>query len=253
MLESPESKKQDPLPPGLYVVATPIGNMEDFSQRAISTLSRVDLVLCEDTRSWRRLSSRFDLSNKFQSYHNYNEISRTEQLIGDLKEGSAIAIVSDAGTPAISDPGYRIIKACHENNIKVSPIPGPSAVIAALSASGLELNEFQFLGFAPVKSGKRQKLVERALASEMTSVFYESPHKLLKTLAVIKDLEATRSIVIAREISKKFEEITRGSAEAMYDDYSARKSIKGEFVIIVSRIVPRKNSEKSKSKDSQKN
>ncbi len=230
-----ETTLRDPLPSGLYVVATPIGNMEDLSPRAVSILSRVNLILCEDTRSWRKVSSRFNITNKFQSYHNHNEIARTEQLIEKLEEGDSMALISDAGTPAISDPGYRLIKACHESGVKVSPIPGPSAVIAALSASGLELNEFQFLGFAPVKPGKRQKLVERTLNSEMTSVFYESPHKLLKTLTLIKDLDSQREIVVAREISKKFEEITRGSALEIFEDYSKRKSIKGEFVIVVSR------------------
>ncbi len=225
----------------LYVVATPIGNLNDISQRALETLAEVDLILCEDTRHWRKLAERHNLSTKCKSYHQHNEDGRTQEAITLLESGQNLALVSDAGTPCISDPGYRIVNEAIEQGFTVSPIPGASALIAALSASGLPLHEFQFLGFVPVKSGRRASFLKRALDSNMTTVVYESPYRILKTLDVLANEEPERTIFIARELTKKFEECINGSAQSIFDDFKNRPSIKGEFVLIISGLGKKAN------------
>jgi len=217
----------------LYVVSTPIGNLNDICPRAIETLKSVSLILCEDTRTFKRLASHFSIETKLLSYHDHNEVERSKQIIELLEQGESIALVSDAGTPTISDPGYRIINACHENNYQVSPVPGPSAIIAALSCSGFETHKFVFGGFLPIKEGKRKSTLEEALNYESTSIFYESPYRIVKSLKTLSSLEPKREIVVARELTKKFEEITRGEASVLMEDYSKRPKIKGEFVLLI--------------------
>jgi len=218
----------------LYVVATPIGNLEDISQRALNILAEVDLVLCEDTRHWRKLAERYNLSTRCKSYHEHNEKGRTSEVLGLLEQGQSLALVSDAGTPCINDPGYSVVNQAREQGFEVSPIPGPSALIAAVSASGLPLHEFQFLGFVPVKSGKRATFLKQALDSGMTTVVYESPYRVLKTLEVLATESPERTLFLARELTKKFEETLRASAAEIFENMRNRPTIKGEFVIVIS-------------------
>ena len=217
----------------LYVVSTPIGNLNDISLRAIETLKSVDLILAEDTRTFSVLAKHFSIETKVISYHEHNEAKRAKEVTELISSGKNVALISDAGTPTINDPGYRIVNACLEAAIEVSPIPGASALVAALSASGFETHKFLFSGFLPVKSGKREKALKSALEFESTSVFYESPHRILKSLECLNSLEPAREICLAREITKKFEEFNRGPVQDILEDYKSRPSIKGEFVLLV--------------------
>lgn len=217
----------------LYVVATPIGNLDDISFRAIETLKSVDLILAEDTRHFSKLKNRFEIETVVKSYHEHNEQKRTAEVVELLKSGKSVALVSDAGTPTISDPGYRIVRACRDEDIAVSPIPGPAAFLAALSASGLPTHAFTFEGFLPHKPGKKKKMVQDALAREHTSIFYESPHRILKSLKLIVELDPDREISIARELTKSFEEIITDSSKNVLDQLEKRSSIKGEIVLLM--------------------
>jgi 16S rRNA (cytidine1402-2'-O)-methyltransferase len=217
----------------LFIVATPIGNLEDFSTRAIKTLNSVDLIIAEDTRTSRKLAQRFDIKTHISSYHEHNEQRSAPQLIEMLKSGKSIALISDAGTPTISDPGYVLIKSCSEQGIKVSPIPGPCAAIAALSCSGFETNQFLFAGFPPIKKGKKRKFLEKCLDYDMTVIIYESPYKIIKTLEDIVSIDAQREIVIGRELTKIYEENLRGSAQEILAILKERTQIKGEFVLLI--------------------
>jgi len=215
----------------LYIVATPIGNLEDISQRALRILTEVDFIAAEDTRTTRKLLDRYNITASLISYHNYNERERSPQLIEKLKHGSSIAVVSDAGTPGISDPAYRVIHDAIEENIAVVAIPGPSAFLSALIVSGAPLNSFVFEGFLPHKKGRKTEL-DRLAREERTIVLYESPHRLLRTLQDILGSMGDRQIVIARELTKKFEEVLRGRVSNLAVKLSGR-SLKGEFVIVV--------------------
>lgn len=217
----------------LFVVSTPLGNLEDLSPRAVNTLRTADYVLAEDTRTFGRLAKRFEIQSKTISYHDHNESQRTPEILSLLREGSSIALVSDAGTPTISDPGYRIVRACREDGIPVIPIPGPSAAIAALSVSGFETDRFSFFGFLPVKPGKKEKMVHEALQSDCCVIIYESPHKILKTLALLESIEPTRDLFIGREMTKMHEEYLSGSAKKLHEVFKSRSSIKGEIVLII--------------------
>lgn len=217
----------------LYVVATPIGNLDDFSKRAIAILKSVDLILAEDSRHFSRLAQRYEINTTVKSYHEHNEQKRTAEILELLKQDKSVALVSDAGTPTISDPGYRIVKACRDGGIAISPIPGACAFLAALCCSGFPTNAFTFEGFLPHKPGKRKKMLEQALAREHTSIFYESPHRILKTLAAICELDPSREVFLARELTKTYEETLVGRAEDLLAEFKQRKSIKGEFVFIV--------------------
>ncbi len=217
----------------LFVVSTPIGNLEDLSSRALDTLKRSDLIIAEDTRHFGRLAKRFQIQSKTLSYHDHNESSRSPEILAQLEAGSTVSLVSDAGTPTISDPGFRIVRACREAGINVIPIPGPSAAIAALSVSGFETDRFTFFGFLPLKPGKREKAVREALASDCCVIIYESVHKILKTVGLIAEIEPERQLFVAREMSKMHEEYLSGSAQDLQKDLSARSSLKGEFVLIV--------------------
>lgn len=218
----------------LYIVATPIGNLEDISNRAISTLNSVDLILCEDTRHFSKLANRYEIKTQLKSNHEHNEIKQLDYILDILKSGKKVALVSDAGTPCISDPGYRLVRACHDNDITVSTIPGACAAIAALSISGLPSDKFIFNGFLPVKPGKKEKELQRCLDLEITSIFYESPHRIIKSIDLIAKLTNNeRTIFVIREISKKFETYYRGFPLEVIKEIGTKT--KGEFVIIISK------------------
>lgn len=217
----------------LFVVPTPIGNLEDMTFRAISTIKSVDLILAEDTRTSLKLLNHFDISTPMQSYHMHNEHKILKTIIKKLKSGLQIALISDAGTPAISDPGFLLTRACAEQGIAVSCLPGPTAFVPALVNSGLPCDRFIFEGFLPPKKGRQTRL--KLLAQEKrTSVIYVSPHKLIKTLAEIAEFFGpSRVISVSRELTKLYEENRRGSIKSMLDYYT-KNPAKGEIVLVVS-------------------
>lgn len=220
----------------LFIVSTPIGNLGDISQRALDALSSVDVVLAEDTRKTGMLLQRLGITaKKLVSYFEANEESKTDTVIEWLTDGLDIALVSSAGTPLISDPGFKLVRKCADNNIKVIPIPGASAVLAGLVVSGLPTDKFVFLGFLPKKQGKKEKLLDKALKIGVTVVFYESPFRILKTLELLKTFRSGTElkVVIGRELTKKFEEVLRGSPKELVKEIGDKK-IKGELVVIVS-------------------
>jgi 16S rRNA (cytidine1402-2'-O)-methyltransferase len=228
-----------PLAPGLYLVATPIGNLEDITLRALRVLNHVDRIACEDTRQTQKLLNHFSIQKPTVSYHAHNEIERSRELIEELKQGARIAVVSDAGTPGISDPGAELAHAAIDAGIAVYPIPGANAAISALIASGLAAENFYFAGFLPAKSGARRATLERFAAmgsadEPLTLVFYEAPHRILETLA---DVEATWgvacNIVVARELTKLHEEFLRGPVNRVREDLISRDRVRGEMVLLV--------------------
>ena len=216
----------------LYIVSTPIGNLDDITFRAVEVLKSVDLIACEDTRRTLILLEKFNLAKKLVSYYNYNERQRAEELISHLKSGKNIALVSDSGTPGISDPGYILIKRAIEEDIQVIPIPGPTAFVSALVVSGLPMDEFVFVGFLPHKKGRKTKL-QRLAQEERTIILYESPHRLLKTLNEILEIFGDREIAVAKELTKVHEEVFRGKVSEVLNKLTPDK-IKGEFVIVIS-------------------
>lgn len=220
-------------PGTLYVLATPIGNLEDITLRALRILGNVDLVAAEDTRHTRKLLTHHQISCPLVSYHDHNKMLQTPRLLGMLQEGRSIALVSDAGTPGISDPGYNLIKSALEHAVPVIPIPGPTAAIAALSVSGLPTDRFVFEGFLPIKSGRRQQRLQILSSEPRTIVLYESPHRILKLLEELVDcFGAERSLVVARELTKHFEEILRGTTASVLETLRSR-SIRGEFTLVI--------------------
>jgi 16S rRNA (cytidine1402-2'-O)-methyltransferase len=219
----------------LYVVATPIGNLEDISSRAIRILGEVDLIACEDTRHTRKLLDRYGVLRPLVSYHEHNEQARAAELLADLQAGKNIALVSDAGTPLIADPGYLLVEQARAQGFVVSPVPGPCALIAALSASGLPTDSFLFHGFLPPKQGQRRKLLEELKTLKATLVFYEAPHRILETL---EDIDATlgeRQVVLARELTKIHEEFLRGTPRELLSALAQRPSMKGEITVMVAK------------------
>jgi 16S rRNA (cytidine1402-2'-O)-methyltransferase len=215
----------------LYVVPTPIGNLEDITLRALNVLKHVDVIAAEDTRTTKFLLDHFGIEKPLLSFFSHNEQIRVPQIISRLKNGDAVAVVSDAGTPGISDPAFSIITAAIENNIKIIPLPGPTAFVPVLVASGLPTHEFVFEGFLPHKKGRKTKL-ERLKNEERTIVLYESPHRILKTLQELLEYCGERKVVVGREMTKVFEEIIRGKLSDVVADFSSR-TIKGEFVIVL--------------------
>lgn len=215
----------------LYIVATPIGNLEDISARAIRILQEVDLIAAEDTRTSGILLKKYAIQTRQTSFHAFSDTKKLDELIALLKDGKNIALISDAGTPGVSDPGFLLVRAAREAGIEVSPIPGPSAFLSALSASGLPINHFLYLGFLPQKKG-RQTMLKKLQETEETVVFYESPHRILKTLGEFVQYFPDRKMVVARELTKIFEEFQTGSAQELYDYFSLKKT-KGEFVVIM--------------------
>ena len=218
----------------LYIVATPIGNLEDITLRALRILKEVDRIACEDTRQTGKLLNYFGISKPMLSFHEHNERERTEELVGLLAAGENIALVSDAGTPLIADPGFRLVRLARERSLPVCPIPGASAVMAALSASGLTTDAFSFRGFLPVKEGQRRRAIEACNLSE-TTIFYEAPHRILEALTDIQAVLGPRTVVLAREITKLHEEFLTGAAEELRSALASRPAIKGEFVILIAK------------------
>ena len=219
----------------LYIVATPIGNLEDITTRAVRILGEVDLIACEDTRQTRKLLDRYSIARPLVSYHEHNEQARSADLLRELEAGKNIALVSDAGTPLIADPGYRLVEQAREIGIPVSPIPGPSALLAALSASGLPTNSFSFHGFLPPKRGQRRTFLEGFRASDATLVFYEAPHRLLDALEDLAEILGPRPVVVARELTKIHEEFLRGTAAELRETLEKRPSVKGEITLIIGK------------------
>jgi len=215
----------------LYIVSTPIGNLADISYRAIHILNNVDLIAAEDTRVTSRLLNFYEIKTKSIPYHSYNQKNQTPKLINKLKNNKTIALVSDAGTPGISDPAYELVRNCVQEKIKIIPIPGASAMLAALVVSGLPTNRFVFEGFLPLKKGRQTRLTELK-DEKRTLVFYESPHRVLKTVTQFLEFFGNRQCQMGREITKKFEEFFRGSLEELIS-YLESKKIKGEIVLIV--------------------
>ncbi len=219
----------------LYIVATPIGNLEDITYRAVRVLGEVDLIACEDTRQTRKLLDHYGIRKPTASYHEHNERERSDELVKELLAGRNIALVSDAGTPLIADPGYRLVERARANGITVTPIPGPSAVIAALSASGLPTDAFEFHGFFAAKRGQRQRQIEAAKPSNATQVFYEAPHRILETLDDIGAILTGRPVVVARELTKMHEEFLSGTAAEIRAVLASRTAIKGEFTVMIGK------------------
>jgi len=213
----------------LYIVGTPIGNLSDISSRALSTLKESDYILCEDTRRTKKLCHHFEIPTRLVSYHKFNEKSREEQILEDLKAEKKISLVSDAGMPTIADPGFTLIRKCHDESLSVTCIPGPSAVITALCLSGLDTNAFQFLGFMPKKPGAINRMITQAIEFKGTTIFFDTPHRLMKTL---KFFPEDCKLVVIREMTKIYEEIVRGTPGEISAHF-AKKSVKGEFVILV--------------------
>lgn len=217
----------------LYVVATPIGNLEDITQRAARVLGQVDLVACEDTRQTRKLLQHLGIEKPLVSYHEHNEAQRAPWLVEKLLAGASVALVSDAGTPVVSDPGLTLVRRAAEEGIAVVPIPGPSAVIAALSASGLAADSFHFAGFLPSKRAQRRQALERLKSLDCTLVFYEAPHRILDTLSDIGEILGDRPLALARELTKLHEEFLRGTAASVRAELTGRPAVKGEFTVVV--------------------
>jgi len=225
------------MPGTLYLVATPIGNLADITHRAIQVLNHVDLIACEDTRHTHKLLQHYAINTKTISYHEHNEQQRETQLIELLKQGSNIAVVSDAGTPSISDPGYRLVRAAIENEVRVVPVPGPSALISALVAAGLPTDEFFFAGFLPPKSNARRARLAELQAVPGTLIFYEAPHRLSATLKDAYEILGEREAVVARELTKIHEEIRRGRLSSLSAHYANDDNTRGEIVVLIDRNV----------------
>jgi 16S rRNA (cytidine1402-2'-O)-methyltransferase len=224
------------LAPGLYLVATPIGNLEDITLRAVRVLKEVDMIACEDTRQTQKLLNHYGISTRTVSYHEHNEMTRAPELVLDLEGGARVALVTDAGMPGISDPGFRLISLAIRHHVPVVPIPGASAFLAALVASGLPTDSFRFSGFLPPKSGQRRQMLESIKASPRTQVFYEAPHRVKEAVAdVVEVLGAERPLVIAREVSKVHEEFLRGRAGEILETLKAGGDIKGEITLLVGK------------------
>jgi 16S rRNA (cytidine1402-2'-O)-methyltransferase len=226
-----EAKSLPPLVSGtLYLVATPIGNLEDITLRAIRTLKECDVIAAEDTRRTGLLLKHFGISKPMLSYFQFNEAKRSEEILERLKRGEKVALVTDAGTPGISDPGERVVKAALSAGMRAEAVPGPCALIAGLTASGLETDEFHFIGFLPHKSGQRRNKLEALKAVPGTLVLYESPYRIEKLLTELSEVMPERDVVLARELTKKFEQFLRGKPAELL---KASKTVKGEFVVLI--------------------
>jgi 16S rRNA (cytidine1402-2'-O)-methyltransferase len=218
----------------LYVVATPIGNLEDLSLRALRVLKEVEVVACEDTRRTRALLSHYDIHKPTVSYYEHNKVVRGPQIVRQLLEGASIALVTDAGTPGVSDPGFRLVREARAAGVSVVPVPGPSAVVTALSAAGVPADRFFFDGFLPVKAGKRLNRLRALKELETTIVLYESPHRIVATLQAIADVFGDVEMVVARELTKQFEEIVSALPAAHLERLGSRE-VRGEFTVVIPR------------------
>jgi 16S rRNA (cytidine1402-2'-O)-methyltransferase len=221
----------------LFVVATPIGNLEDITMRALRVLKEAYLIACEDTRQTQKLLSQYAIEKPMVSYHEHNEVGRADELVAKLESGETIALVSDAGMPGISDPGYRVVALAVEHGIPVVPIPGAVAFVAALAASGLATDAFRFNGFLPAKSGQRREVLEAIVSSAVTEIFYEAPHRLLESLRdAVATVGGERPVVVARELTKVHEEFVRGSAADVLREFDQRPGeVKGEIVLLIGK------------------
>jgi 16S rRNA (cytidine1402-2'-O)-methyltransferase len=216
----------------LYVVATPIGNLEDISMRALRILKEADVIACEDTRQTLKLLSHFGISKRLVSYHEHNEITRAAEIVIELEQGAKVALVSDAGTPAISDPGHRLVSLCLRHGIHVVPIPGASAFVAALAASGMSIEQFVFAGFLPSRPTERRKELRALAADTRTLALYEAPHRLLDTLEDVLEILGNRPAVLAREVTKVHEEFQRGHIEDLIEG-ARKKAPRGEITLLI--------------------
>ena len=219
--------------PGLYIVATPIGNLGDVTLRALEILGAVDVIACEDTRVTKRLLTKYGVATPLTLYHEHNAVRATPRLLQRLQDGAAVALVSDAGTPLISDPGYRLVQQVHEANYPVFVVPGPSAPIAALVASGLPSNRFLFAGFLPTRQSARRKSLAELTDLHASLVFLESPRRLARSLLDMLSVLGHREAAVARELTKRYEEVVRGSLKELVDHYANTQAPKGEVVVII--------------------
>lgn len=225
------------VPGTLFIVATPIGNLEDITLRAVRVMRESAAIACEDTRHTRKLLDHFAIATPAVSYHEHNETRRAAELVERMRGGESVALVSDAGTPLVSDPGHRLVAAAIAAGIPVVPVPGPSAAMSALSAAGLATDQFRFCGFLPAKSGQRRKALEERKREDCTLIFYEAPHRILDALADVAEVFGARPVVAARELTKMHEEFLRGSAAAVREQLAARPSVKGEFTLLIAPAV----------------
>ena len=234
----PKAGLIDPLVPAnsakgkLYLVGTPIGNLEDVTLRAVRTLKEVDLIACEDTRRTQKLLNHYQVRTRTISYHEHNELMRAPELVIQMEEGTSIALVTDAGMPVISDPGFRLVHLAIRHNIPVVPVPGASAFVAAVAASGLPVDKFRFLGFLPRKRSERRKGLEELKTATKTLVFYEAPHRLVEMLKDVLEILGDRELVVAREVTKLHEEFLRGKVSAVLEQLKKRR-VKGEITVLV--------------------
>ena len=219
----------------LYLVATPIGNLEDITLRALRILKEVDQIACEDTRHTQKLLTHYNIQKPLVSYHEHNELTRAPELVVAMEQGAQIALVSDAGVPLVSDPGYRLVTLCLRHRIPVVPIPGPSALLAALSASGLPNEEFLFAGFLPSRAGERRRALERLRIEDRTIIFYEAPHRIEETLIAAHEILGDRPACIAREVTKLHEEFRRGSLAELAASL-AEKPARGEITLLIGPV-----------------
>ena len=233
---SGRKSQENGVEPALYIVATPIGNLEDITLRAVRVLKEVDAIACEDTRQTQKLLNHYGIATRTVSYHEHNEMTRAAELVKDLQEGASVALVTDAGMPGISDPGYRLISLAIRHHVPVVPIPGASAFLAALVASGLPTDSFRFSGFLPAKRGERRAELEAIKSSPRTQVFYEAPHRVVEALAdVCEVLGEARHVVIAREVTKLHEEFLRGRAGEVLENLKSRETVKGEITLLIGK------------------
>ncbi len=222
--------------PALYLVATPIGNLEDITLRALRVLKEVDVIACEDTRQTQKLLNHYAIQTRTTSYHEHNEMTKSAELVKEMQEGASVALVTDAGMPGISDPGYRLITLAIRHHLPVVPLPGASAFLSALVASGLPTDSFRFSGFVPAKRGERRAALETIKNSPRTQVFYEAPHRIVEALEdVVEILGETRHVVIAREVTKLHEEFLRGRAEEVLNNLKGRTAVKGEITLLIGK------------------
>jgi len=233
-----EASERTALSPGpaLYLVATPIGNLEDITLRAVRVLKEADVIACEDTRQTQKLLSHYGVTTRTISYHEHNEMTRAAELVKEMQEGASVALVTDAGMPGISDPGFRLISLAIRHHVPVVPIPGASAFLAALVASGLPTDSFRFSGFLPAKRGERRAALEAIRTSPRTQVFYEAPHRIVEALAdMVEVLGKDRHVVIAREVTKLHEEFLRGRAGEVLEIVKARDGVRGEITLLIGK------------------
>src|SRR5580765_43675 len=222
--------------PALYLVGTPIGNLEDITLRALRVLKEVDVIACEDTRQTQKLLNHYAIATRTTSYHEHNEMTKSAELVKEMQEGMSVALVTDAGMPGISDPGYRLIALAIRHHVPVVPIPGAAAFLAALVASGLPTDSFRFSGFLPAKRGERRAALETNKSSPRTQVFYEAPHRVVESLEdVCEVLGSGRHVVVAREVTKLHEEFLRGRAGEVLENLKAREAVKGEITLLIGK------------------